>query len=301
MPTSSTGVAAGRRAWVALATLAIALATSHLGRAQLPHWEEPPSSAPPTQSPQPDSSPAPVPADGSPRTPLEANWANGLTFTSPDEQFRIHVGGNAQIDSTWLIGPSSVFLTNGGSSSGIGNAAATFIRRARLRMDGEIYDQFDFVVEYNFANADNENNGLQPPSFGNLSASPAPGNVWMQIRDVPVLGNVRIGYQVKPIGMSNNTSQTNLPFLERPDNRDAFYGPFDNGFAIGVSARNHTDSERITWQYGVYRPLTNSFGVALNKVACTAAGRPRCRGTRIGGRAPDARRPGRLGRRVGPG
>ena len=59
----------------------------------------------------------------------------------------------------------------------------------------------------------------------------------MQVREVPVLGNVRIGYQVKPIGMTNNTNQALLPFIERADNMDAFYGPFDNGFALGVSAQ----------------------------------------------------------------
>ena len=30
-------------------------------------------------------------------------------------------------------------------------------------------------------------------------------------------------------------------------------------------ARNWTDGERVTWQYGVYRPAINVFGVALNK------------------------------------
>jgi phosphate-selective porin OprO/OprP len=53
--------------------------------------------------------------------------------------------------------------------------------------------------------------------------------------------------------------------MERPDNMDAFYGPFDNGYALGVSVRNWAESERVTWQYGLYRPATNVFGVALNK------------------------------------
>jgi phosphate-selective porin OprO/OprP len=134
-----------------------------------------------------------------------------------------------------------------------------------LRAEGDLFDQFDFVVEYDFAHANNDNNDLQPPSFGNLNGSPAPANVWMQVREVPVLGNVRIGHQVKPIGMTNNTYQGFLPFLERADNQDAFYGPFDGGFALGVSARNWSESERVTWQYGVYRPMTNVYAVALNK------------------------------------
>jgi len=160
---------------------------------------------------------------------LEASWDNGLILESDDKQFHLHVGGNAQIDSTWLIGPQSAFALPSGGSNGVGNAAATFLRRARLRAEGDIFDQFDYVVEYDFANADNENSGQQPPSFGNLNGAPAPANVWMQVRDVPWLGNVRIGNQVKPIGMTNNTYQGFLPFLERADNQDAFYSPFDKG------------------------------------------------------------------------
>src|SRR5262245_51139541 len=33
---------------------------------------------------------------------LEVSWHNGLHLDSSDDQFHIHVGGNAQIDSTWL-------------------------------------------------------------------------------------------------------------------------------------------------------------------------------------------------------
>jgi len=179
---------------------------------------------------------------------LSAGWINGLRFASADDSFHVHVGGNAQIDSTWLIAPKGAFALPNGSISGAGNASATFLRRARLRVDGDIYDQFDFVVEYDFANANNENDGLQPPSFGNITGSPSPANIWMQVRDVPFFGSVRLGNIVKPIGLTNNTSQTFLPFLERADNMDAFYGPFDGGFALGLVARNHTTDERITWQ-----------------------------------------------------
>lgn len=198
---------------------------------------------------------------------LMGSWTNGLRFRSGDGAFNIHVGGNAQIDSTWLIGPNSAFsLPNNGGLSGIGGAAASFLRRARLRVEGDIYDQFDFIVEYDFANAANDNSGQQPPSFGNLAGEPAPTNIWMQVRDVPYIGSVRIGNLVKPIGMTNNTSQAFLPFMERADNNDAFYGPFDSGFALGVAARNHTEDERATWQVGIYRPSTNVFGVALKKL-----------------------------------
>lgn len=201
------------------------------------------------------------------RTKLDAYWDNGFRLESSDKSFRLHVGGSAQIDSTWLIGPQSVFAIPGGGMNGIDNSAATFLRRVRFRFEGDVYEQFDYLVQYDFANAANENSGLEPPSVSNLSNTPVPCNVWVQARDLPYLGSVRLGHQKKPLGMANNTSHTSLPFMERPDNHDAFYGPFDSGYALGITSRNMAESGRATWQYGVYRPMTNTFGVAIDKGA----------------------------------
>jgi phosphate-selective porin OprO/OprP len=53
--------------------------------------------------------------------------------------------------------------------------------------------------------------------------------------------------------------------MERPDVYDAFYGPFDNGFALGITTQNWTESERVTWRVGVFQPEVEVFGIALNK------------------------------------
>src|SRR5205085_12050078 len=66
------------------------------------------------------------------RVPLEASWDNGLRLESADDQFQLHVGGIAQVDTVWLIGPQSVFALPGGGSNGVGNAQATQLRRAIL-------------------------------------------------------------------------------------------------------------------------------------------------------------------------
>lgn len=210
-----------------------------------------------------------APADDR-RVPLEASWENGLHLASKDDRFDLHFGAIVQIDSVGLIGPHSVFAAPGGGDNNVGNAQATQIRRAILAADGQIWELFDYSVAFDFANASNDNSGLQPPSFGNLSSSPAPLNVWLQVREVPYLGNVRAGNQVKPIGMVNNTSGANLGFMERPDNHDTFYAPFDNGHALGLTAQNWTESQRATWRYGIFQPATNVFGVALNKYAVGA-------------------------------
>ena len=46
---------------------------------------------------------------------------------SEDEKFHVHVGGNAQIDSTWLIAPKGLFAIPGGGMNGDENASATFL------------------------------------------------------------------------------------------------------------------------------------------------------------------------------
>jgi phosphate-selective porin OprO/OprP len=196
---------------------------------------------------------------------LDATWDNGVIVKSADDQFKFHAGGIGQIDTVWLVGPNGNFVAPGGSTSGVGNGSATQLRRAILQVDGTVYGQFDFIIQYDFANASNDNSGLQPPSFGNLSSSPAPLNIWAQVRDLPYLNIIRVGNQTKPIGMTNNTGAAFLSFMERPDNNDAFYGPFDNGFALGIATYNWSENERATWSAGVYRPATNVFGVALNK------------------------------------
>src|SRR5262249_11565270 len=102
----------------------------------------------------PEEGDEPAPAAPSPPKKgfrLKATWDNGLWLDSPDDQFHIHVGGNSQIDTTWLIGPHGVFAIPGGGMNGVENAAATMLRRVRLRLEGDLYDQFDYIIEYDFA------------------------------------------------------------------------------------------------------------------------------------------------------
>jgi phosphate-selective porin OprO and OprP len=262
--------------------LAILTVLIVIGRGAAQSAAEPGSSAPPqlpavvpalpahpeaASTDPPASKAIELPAISAASTPIrfDATWDNGLFLKSTDDQFRFHAGGIGQIDSVWLIGPQGNFVAPGGSTSGVGNAAATQLRRAILQVDGTVYGQFDFMIQYDFANASNDNSGLQPASFSDLTSSPAPQNIWMQVRDVPYFGIVRVGSQKMPIGMDNNTGSAFLPFMERSDNYDAFYGTFNNGFALGITARDWSESERLTWQYGIYRPATNVFGVALNK------------------------------------
>ena len=120
-----------------------------------------------------ESEPLPATADESRRFPILGSWTDGLQFESEDKQYHFHVGGIGQIDSVWYIGPASEFNNAGGSSSTVQNASATLLRRAILQADGDLFQQFDFVIQFDFANASNDNDTEQAPTFGNLTTSPA--------------------------------------------------------------------------------------------------------------------------------
>ena len=205
------------------------------------------------------------------RIPLMPYWENGLRFISQDEQFNLHVGGNFQWDSVWLGDSNGNLAEPSSNATSTTDGAASLLRRGRFKFDGNIYESFDYSLEFDLANAVNENKGQQAPSQDNVAGSPFPCNVWIQLRDVPLFGRLRIGNQVKPIGMTNNTYQGFLPFMERADNMDGFYGRFDEGFNPGISAIDWTESERIAWRYGVYRPLNNSAGIGIDNY--TVSGR----------------------------
>jgi hypothetical protein len=100
------------------------------------------------------------------RFQFEASWDNGLFFATPDDQFRFHAGGIGQIDTVWLIGPKSEFAAPGGAANGVGNAQATALRRAILQVDGTMVGQFDYMIQFDFANESNDNSGLQPLPSG---------------------------------------------------------------------------------------------------------------------------------------
>ncbi len=109
--------------------------------------------------------------------PLHAEWDHALWFATTDNNYRFHVGGNLQWDSIWLIGPKSVLAEPSSNANSTQNFPATLLRRARLRFNGSIADRFDYMIEYDFANATNENSGDQPPTLSNINISPQPINV----------------------------------------------------------------------------------------------------------------------------
>jgi len=197
---------------------------------------------------------------------IKGSWKNQLNFESADKNFTAHFGGRTQLDAVWMGANPAAY----GKSNGTGDSDAVDFRRARLRMEGTIYKTIDYIMEYDFLNTVNDNPGLQPASVSNVINVPAPTDLQWTFREVPGVGNVRVGNQKEPIGLEHITSSRYLDFMERSFNQDAYTGSFNNGFTPGVSIfSNFGEDQRGLWHFGVFKNVVNVFayGVADNAYA----------------------------------
>jgi phosphate-selective porin OprO/OprP len=189
---------------------------------------------------------------------------DNLTFTSRDGNFKMHVGGVVQLDAIGFANtPPGIGIPGG---AGI-NEAVEF-RRLRIRAEGSMYENIDWVSEVDLAlalqNTDQANGaaaitGLR--SFptgvgvqgGNTINVIQPTTVFMTFKDIPILGNVRVGNQQNWISLEHIESARFLDFMERSTIMDAFNGPNGNGYAAGISAFNNTEDKRAGAQIGIYK------------------------------------------------
>ena len=203
---------------------------------------------------------------------MTTKWNYGLQAESAHKDFRVKVGGRIQMDEvsfTQGTGPAQP-QKEGGLAPPLRNAMD--FRRARLRVDGRMYELYDFVGEYDFSNQLNANAATFPTesSLGNYAAIT---ENWIQIREVPGVGIIRGGNQKDPFGFEHMTSSRWLNFMERSYAQDLYEGPFNNGFIPGVRLLNTTDDQRATWSVGAFKNTQNVFGFANTSSANMAVGR----------------------------
>jgi phosphate-selective porin OprO/OprP len=194
---------------------------------------------------------------------LKSKWdgAGGgmLTAESANKDFRVKVGGRTQIDSAaFTAGPGpSQPPQQGGLDPSLSDTVN--FRRARFRVEGRMYELYDWAAEYDFVNQINVNNETFPTEkdAGPLTAVT---DLWLQIRELPILGTVRVGNQKDPFGYEHLVSSRWLNFMERSFSQDAFEGPFNNGFVPGIQILNNNEAGDIGWQIGEFKNTSNPFG-----------------------------------------
>lgn len=178
-------------------------------------------------------------------------WNHGLEFTTKNKEFRVHIGGRSQLDTSWYRADENVNDNiNHPYEDGVD------FRRARIRIDGTMFYTMDWAMEYDFINSFEVDDRVHPIT--------AITDMWWTCREVPWFGNVRIGNQKPPIGFEHLVSSRFLPFMERSYNQDAFYGGLYNGFQPGVQCfDNYGDDNSGLWQAGVFKPTDNVFASAV--------------------------------------
>jgi phosphate-selective porin OprO/OprP len=242
-------------------------------RARLDQMTQPAQAAPSIGAATTNVSTVPGSAFGPEATGTTGKYlSDGLTFTSQDGNFKTHFGGLVHFDiigfGTGTPGITSI-------PGGAGNQTAVEFRRLRMRAEGTMYSNIDWVSEFDFAfalqNTDQRDAAAQVTGLrsfpagvgvqgGNTINVIQPTTVFMTIKDLPVVSNLRIGNQQNWIGFEHIESARFLDFMERSILMDAFYGPNNNGYMPGISMFRNTEDQMAGVQLGVYKNTVYDSG-----------------------------------------
>ena len=201
-------------------------------------------------------------ADG---TPLNDFWRNGVRFESADKNFSIFLAGRSHFDAVSYLAPTGVRQNIPGP---LPLEDGVVFRRARFTMGGTIYKNFEFLTEIDFFN------GFVTSVAENRQANvPVPTDLWVQFKELPWIGNVRIGNQKPLYSFEHLTSSRFLNFMERSLGFDAFIENFNNGFQPGVTVFDTYADKRGTWGVGVFKNTRGIFGANVGRNETEVNGR----------------------------
>jgi phosphate-selective porin OprO/OprP len=163
---------------------------------------------------------------------LRPHWKDGLNFTSNDGDVKLKIGGRIQHDYGY-------FAEDGAVERRIGDDFddGTEFRRARLYFSGNIYEDIDFKVQYDFAGGDADFK-----------------DVYLGMKNVPCVGSVRVGQFKEPFGLEELTSSNYITFMER-----SLVSAFTPSRNTGVMVGDTLMDKRMTWAAGFFRQ-TDDFG-----------------------------------------
>jgi len=162
---------------------------------------------------------------------FQAYWKDGVRLETPDKAFGLKIGG--RIHNDWMVATEDDDIKSAAGS--IENGAE--FRRARLYLEGLLYQRIEFKAEYDFAGGET-----------------AFKDVYVGVLDLPVLGDLRLGHFKEPFSLEELTSSNYVTFMER-GLPNAFAPSRNTGFML----RDHAQSERLTWAAGVFREA-DEFG-----------------------------------------
>lgn len=222
----------------------------------------PPSTPLPSLAPAPASAPAPSGGGpGADGVPLNDRYRYGPKLESADKNFSVFFGGRFQFDVVNYITTQTMRQNIPGTTP---LEDGVSFRRMRLDMGGTIYKNVEYYAQVDFAN------GFLavPGQNGRVTNATYPTDMWATFKDLPFVGNIRVGNQKPLYSFEHLTSSRFLNFLERSIGFDAFAEGFNNGFEPGITAFDTYAEKRGTWGVGVFKNTRAPFGwnVGRNEV-----------------------------------
>ena len=161
-------------------------------------------------------------------------WRDGVRLDSANEQFKLRIGGRIMNDWAFVEADDSLVESLGALGTFVRDG--TEFRRARLYAAGVLYDRFEYRAEFDFADR-----------FANFR------DVYVSLRDVPLLGTLKAGHFKEPFGLEALTSSNHITFLER--SAGASFAPSRN---TGIAFQNSVAEGRISYSAGVFRQSLNA-------------------------------------------
>lgn len=216
----------------------------------------------------PGATPAPAPAPSGPGadgTPLNDYWRSGLKFESKDKAFSLFVGGRFQFDVVDYLTTMTMRKNIPGTNP---LEDGVSFRRIRFDMGGTLYKNMEYYAQVDFANG-----FLAVPNTNQVTNATYPTDMWLQYKDLPVLGTIRVGNQKPLYSFEHLVSSRFLPFMERSLGYDAFSEHFNNGFEPGITVLNTYMEKRGTWGLGLFKTTRNPFGWNVGRNEAEVNGR----------------------------
>ncbi|MFO0799840.1 MAG: porin [Gemmataceae bacterium] len=209
--------------------------------------------------------PAAPPASPSAAVPLKDYWKSGLRFESADKDFSVFVGGRFQFDVVGYMAPRGLRQNVPGTTP---LEDGVSFRRVRLDMGGTLYKNMEFYTQVDFANG-----FLGTPDGSRLTNATYPTDLWVAFKDLPWVGNIKVGNQKPLYSFEHLTSSRFLNFLERSLGFDAFVEGFNNGFEPGITAYDTYLDKQGTWGVGLFKVTRSPFGWNVGRNEAEVNGR----------------------------
>jgi len=186
---------------------------------------------------------------------MRTRWKDGLLFETADNNFRVKIMGRMYTDMLYVNGQSS--LTDLMRSQGDFNRRndQVFISDARLGIEGTIYKDFFFKLEYDF--------------YGDLNSKTQVDGfrgAYLGMKNIPYVGKITIGQMKEPFSLEELASKNDITFIER-----ALPNVFAPGYDWGCAIENNWFDKRLTFALGAFRNSTHSGTMASGNEWCSTA------------------------------